>query len=324
MQDIDPKNGEVFTDEDSAIKDPRSYDASTYTVWSSRVGKVEENGRTYHAYKDGKYMLPNDETEMNRLDIQHKMWCITLDDKLYLAPLNKSTHRVLDLATGTGIWAVEFAKAYPSAEVLGTDLSLVEPLCVPPNCRFEVDDVEDDWTFPFQFDYIHGRCLASCFKDGPSVVDKAYNALAPGGYFELQDFQLHQADNITQGTALHKWLDCMHQAAAKAGRPWKDKTKNYKKWLLERGFDNVKEETFRWPSNQIWPDSEKEKTLGNWWQLQIDYSVLEAGSTRLFTTYLGWSVEELAAFMALLKKDFRDPNMHIYAPIHVVYGRKPS
>lgn len=34
---------------------------------SSVAERLEENGRTYHSYKDGKYLLPNDEAELNRL-----------------------------------------------------------------------------------------------------------------------------------------------------------------------------------------------------------------------------------------------------------------
>ncbi|TVY54368.1 hypothetical protein LCER1_G005373 [Lachnellula cervina] len=49
-------------DNDSAIGGVGSYATSTYTLGSSFLGEiVEENGRTYHVYKDGKYMLPNDE-----------------------------------------------------------------------------------------------------------------------------------------------------------------------------------------------------------------------------------------------------------------------
>ncbi|TVY17797.1 hypothetical protein LARI1_G004090 [Lachnellula arida] len=49
-------------DNDSAIGGVGSYATSTYTLGSSFLEEiVEENGRTYHVYKDGKYMLPNDE-----------------------------------------------------------------------------------------------------------------------------------------------------------------------------------------------------------------------------------------------------------------------
>lgn len=44
---------------------------------------------------------------------------------LYKAPLRKSeTHRVLDLGTGTGIWAIDYAEGNPQAEVIGLDLRL--------------------------------------------------------------------------------------------------------------------------------------------------------------------------------------------------------
>jgi ubiquinone/menaquinone biosynthesis C-methylase UbiE len=44
----------------------------------------------------------------NHVDMQHKMWSITLDGKLHWAPIDPNPQNVLDVATGTGIWAVEF------------------------------------------------------------------------------------------------------------------------------------------------------------------------------------------------------------------------
>ena len=52
---------------------------------------------------------------------------------------------ILDIGTGTGIWAIDMADLYPSAVVTGTDLSPTQPSWVPPNVRFEVDDFKDEW-----------------------------------------------------------------------------------------------------------------------------------------------------------------------------------
>lgn len=48
--------------------------------------------------------MPNDEKEMDRLDLHHHMVVLALGKKLFTAPIDKAkTHRVLDIGTGTGI-----------------------------------------------------------------------------------------------------------------------------------------------------------------------------------------------------------------------------
>ena len=66
----------------------------------------ERHGRRYHAYKEGSYPFPNDEREKDRLDVAHEMVKACLHGKLLTAPL-KNPQRILDLGTGTGIWAIE-------------------------------------------------------------------------------------------------------------------------------------------------------------------------------------------------------------------------
>jgi 16S rRNA G527 N7-methylase RsmG len=53
-------------------------------------------------------MLPNDEQESERLDIHHALMLHLLNGKLYWAPISNTPQRVLDLGTGTGIWAIDF------------------------------------------------------------------------------------------------------------------------------------------------------------------------------------------------------------------------
>jgi ubiquinone/menaquinone biosynthesis C-methylase UbiE len=41
-------------------------------------------------------------------DLQHHLHRLTLDERLYLAPIKQDVQNVLDVGTGTGLWAIEF------------------------------------------------------------------------------------------------------------------------------------------------------------------------------------------------------------------------
>jgi len=62
------------------------------------------------------------------LDYQHILFLMVFDGKLAFSPVDHiPLNNVLDLATGTGKWAIDFADQYPNANVLGTDLSPIQP-----------------------------------------------------------------------------------------------------------------------------------------------------------------------------------------------------
>ena len=117
--------------------------SSTSSIRSEITKYHFEHGRRYHAYKAGSYLYPNDEQALNQMDIEHHNQGLQLG-ALHLSPL-KDPEQILDVGTGTGIWAIDMGDNYPSAVVTGIDLSPTQPSWIPPNVKFEIDDFRDTW-----------------------------------------------------------------------------------------------------------------------------------------------------------------------------------
>ncbi|WAO91736.1 Hypothetical protein NCS54_00921700 [Fusarium falciforme] len=300
-------------------------EASSYlsSLKSSIYNYRYDNGRRYHAFREGTYLVPNDDEEQNRMDLVHHIYSLVLDGKLHLAPIGKSPQRVLDLGTGTGIWAIDFADEYSSAEVIGTDLSPIQPDWTPPNCFFEVDDFEDDWVYKKPFDYIHGRELEGCIGDDEKLFKKAFDNLTSGGYFELQAQRgcfLSDDGTHDKATNAQRWAAGILEGSAKFGKPidcahqWKDE-------LIKVGFVDVQEEIRKIPIGP-WPKDPKLKEIGKYQSVQTRQAI-DSYTPKLFGAVLGWSNEEIEVIMAQAKKELQDRSVHLYLPVHIMWGRKP-
>ena len=154
---------EQLSDEGYASSMTTSY----VTSIASDIHKgIEENGRTYPAYGKNVYGLPVDDSEQDQGDLQHCKFTLCLNVKLHLAPIAETPRKILDLGTGTGIWAIDMAEKYPSAAVIGIVIAAVQPSWVPPNCQFELDDVENDWLCSKDsFDFVHAREFILAIRD---------------------------------------------------------------------------------------------------------------------------------------------------------------
>ncbi|KAF4840155.1 Secondary metabolism regulator laeA [Colletotrichum siamense] len=312
---------EQFSDGSSvlAVSDGTS---STASLRSSILQYREENGRTYHSMSDGTYVLPNDEAEQDRLDLQHHLWMVTWDGQFCLSPKSKSAKRVLDVGTGTGIWALEYADEHPEAEVIGVDLSPIQPSSTPPNCRFEVDDVDKDWTWSQPFDFIFIRHGNSCFESWEKLLRKAYDKLEPGGYIELQDnaFPILSDDDTLKGTSMSEWSSLLIEAVQKMGRSI-EAPSQFKRMLLDAGFVDVVEVKEVWPVSP-WTKDRKLYHRGEWVR-EACMAGIEPSCLALYTRVLGWTREEVLAFCAGVRNDFKNRNIHAYWNVYGVYGRKP-
>ncbi|KAF6790741.1 hypothetical protein CSOJ01_14474 [Colletotrichum sojae] len=257
------------------------------------------------------HLLPED-SYLTSTDFQYHIWSIAQDGELALCPAHKKAKRVFDMGTGTGIWAINFADAFPSAEVIGVDLSPIQPGWVPPNCKFEIDDLEKDWTWDKPFDFIYARALEGCFSDIPKMIEKVYKALSTGGWFEVGSLMMPMGcddGTVPKNSALARWHDLLTEATAKIGRLY-TAIATHTKEMEEAGFVNVKHKDFIWPLNS-WPKDEHLSEIGRWHCVNLDLA-LEAMSLALLTRVMDWSKAEVEVFCANVRKDVRNKKMHAY------------
>ncbi|EKG10536.1 Methyltransferase type 11 [Macrophomina phaseolina MS6] len=327
---IDPATLENTAASDSGIDDNSFLASETTSVHSSIYRYRYENGRRYHAYKDGEYWGPNDERAQDHLDIAHNLWLKTMDGKLALAPVGESgkVGKVLDVGCGTGIWAIDFADAHPEAEVVGTDLSPTQPTWVPPNCRFEIDDANDDsgWTWPSNsFDFIHVRSLFGCISDWPRFYREAFRVLRPGGYIEHVEMGRKFSspdDSIPPDSALAELDGLGEEACRRIGKPG-DVLYRMKGWLEEAGvWEDVTQVEYKWPTGP-WPKDRRLKELGQWSRLHL-LEGLENWCLAMLTRVMGYSYEEAQVWIARIRRDIKDPKIHAYHDMYVCYARKPT
>lgn len=102
---IDPESNDSNSVSDAGYETD-SIGTSTTSLRSSVRDYVFENGRRYHKYREGSYNFPNDDAEQDREDMKHAMM-VNLCQTLHFAPIGDNPQNVLDMGTGTGIWAIE-------------------------------------------------------------------------------------------------------------------------------------------------------------------------------------------------------------------------
>ena len=276
------------------------------------------------------YLFPNDQTEIERLDDQHEIFRIVQGGRNFLAPWTEASppKKVLDVATGTGRWAVEVGDEFPGTDVIGVDLSPIQPTLVPPNVAFFVEDAsEGDWTGEdFDgIDYIHTRLTTGCwdsFQD--TVVEKGYRALQPGGWLECQEMDEYwysDDGSLAPDAPLVLWGKDLVEVGERSKRSL-TAAKSLRGWFEAAGFVDIQEKVYKLPVNG-WARDPRLKKVGDMWQRNLQ-SGLQAFTYAYMHRVLGKTKEEIEVFLVNVRKDIANPSVHAYNLYYVVCGRKPT
>lgn len=216
------------------------------------------------------------------------------------------------------------ADKFPNAETIGNDIAATQPPYVPPNCIFEIEDVEADWPYPpDHFDFIHGREFLYSIRNWPRLISQAHEALKPGGWLQLACTVPEvrcDDDTIPGKSAMKEAADMFIEMGARMGTSPLEARK-WKQNLIDAGYVNVEEVVLKIPTSP-WPRDSRLRSVG-----AIERAMLSEGlhamMLRGWTQILGRKIEDLAVFTELAVRELRDTSIHIYCDFHVAYGQKP-
>ncbi|KAJ4009243.1 hypothetical protein NW752_009542 [Fusarium irregulare] len=319
------ENNETDDDADSALGSDA--ESSTASVSASILEYRRSQGRTYHSDKFAtNYFLPNDDQQLESVDLTHHYLMILLDDQLYLPPLKEDKlQKVLDVGTGTGIWAIEFADRFPNVEIVGTDLSPCQPEWVPPNVRFEIDDAVLNWTWePNEFDFIHIRYLFGAIKDWTALFKEAYRCVAPGGWVQSAeaDVEFRSDDgtiDLEPSLALYKKL--FVEGGKVLNTPFFVYDMQVKAFE-DAGFEEIRVVDYKIPVGD-WPKDPKLREVGKFVRACLENDI-EGYTLMMWQDVLQWPKEEYQMFLLSIRKAIKNPKIHTYMKVRYVYGRKPE
>lgn len=297
-------------------------------------GGYKENGRLYHKFRQGKYLLPCDEDEQDRLDIYHKFFFLVRRRVLHTVPFTAPFQdgmgpMILDWGTGTGIWAIEMADRYlpANARVYGLDLAWTQPPNIPSNLTFLQGDIELPWHSmgPDRWDLIHIRTLNGGVSDWKGVYENVFRHLKPGhGWLEHIEIDLTPRcddGSLPPNSALQYWTRIICEASEEVGRSlsYNSGTGSI---LAQYGFRDIREQIFQAPLNS-WPAAAHAREVGRWYNLGLLQGI-QAFSLAPLTRVKGWSVEEVNKLCNDVRKEISCSEYHVYHNVHVWNARRPS
>ncbi|KLO06309.1 hypothetical protein SCHPADRAFT_895563 [Schizopora paradoxa] len=205
----------------------------------SSLSSIHHTERNYQSYPGSNYVLPSDDREARRLNLQHEALKHAYEGRIILAPYDSaSAYVVLDSGVGSASWTLDASKQLsPSAILHGIDIERkLFPSIRPDNVSFSINSITSlptEWTE--RFDFVHQRLLVAALRrdEWVTAISNMHRAIRPGGWVQLGEVGTWHAGPVT---AKHIKLV---QTLFESRQLVLGVSKDLPKMLEEGGFKNV-------------------------------------------------------------------------------------
>lgn len=268
--------------------------------------------------------MPKDKLEGNRLDLQHHLLRVALG-RNYLAPI-RSPRSILDVATGTGIWARELAQEFPQAQVIGIDIDrtpLEQALArlgpggqFPSNFRFQEADVLKGLPFEAErFEFVHSRLMVGFvpWHQWPAVVADMARVTTRGGYVEAVEAE----DLLTDSQGFKILYEAARQLSIKRGVfPPNGRPPDIPEYLRQAGLQRVQQQRIMLGLDRQGRRDPRQQRL-----LIADVLAAYSGLEAIFVRLGILTPEQFQAALAAAQAEL--PQVGISMPMICAFGLKP-
>lgn len=170
----------------------------------------------------------------------------------------------------------DFADEFPDAEVIGTDVSPIQPTWVPPNVKFELDDCNREWTWGENtIDFVNMRFLEGIVDDWDALFRNAYRVCKPGSWVESLGTSatiMSHDGNIKDGSAMHQWGKVFQEGGKRLGKTfavWEEDLQ--RKGMEAAGFVDIQFKDYEISAGGGgWHPDPKAREKGLWYKLAAE------------------------------------------------------
>lgn len=281
------------------------------------------------------YVLPRNETESQRLNLQHKGFVSStgylLHPRIISSLPTEPYPKIADVATGTGAWLLalesEMSAIPRTCSLYGLDISTGQfPSSSSTLCKFDTLDIRQPVpTLYHNFsDVVHIRMLLGGLTtpDWSVVARNVVDLLKPGGWIQWHEIDASSIRAYPCGpgpaviedskTLLHSWI----KGFRRWGKFMAEDMLMFQQRLGNAGFQHIK---VHCPSSDRVPEMRS----------QISIAMCEAVGQAF--TYLaktvpdcGWSVEEAQQISARSRLELDGEQSYWRWDMHVLTAQKPA